>query len=278
MGIWGAEIDAIDPEPALYTERIASYTDDLAYVIEPDPDDPSVTVIERVADGMRWEAPAGGRSVSLSPGRTRLAWQVTDEDLEYDERVTELWVSNLDGSAARLVARLPRGGLSGWVNEDVLLISSRDSLDARESAIAALRLSDGERFELARGDRLRGGTVSPDGAWYLYMVSFDPDPAANGLWLVRTDGSDRQQIDRSLFGSYRWRDARRLLIIPLDPDAEFHELWELDVEANEARRLTDADDRPFKVGNGDWSVSPDGLHVAFMESRDWNIWLLTLPE
>ena len=278
VGIWGVEIDAADAEPALYTGRIASYTADLAFVIEPDPNDPSVTVIERVADGMRWNAPAGGRSVSLSPGRTRLAWQVADEDLEFDERVTVVWVANLDGSDARPVATLPRGGLSGWIDEDVLLISSRESLEAREQSISALRLADGVQTELARGERLRGGALSPDGAWYLYMVTFDADPAANGLWVVRTDGSERRQIDRALFGSYRWRDARRLLIIPLHADAEYHELWELDVETHTARRLTDPDDLPFKVGNGDWSVSPDGRHVAFMESRDRNVWLLTLPE
>ena len=278
LGIWGVAIDRLDAEPAIYTERIASYTSDLAFVIEPDPADPSITVIERIADGMRWNAPAGGRSVSLSPSRTRLAWQVSDQDLPSEKRITEVWVANLDGSDARSVAALPRGGFSGWVTDDLLLISSRESLDAREQIISTLRLADGARVELARGERLRGGSISPDGAWYLYMVSFDSDPAANGLWIIRTAGSDRRQLDRSLFGSYRWRDARRLLIIPLHADAEFHELWELDVVTNEARRLTDASDLPFKVGNGDWSVSPDGRHVAFMESQDRNIWLLTLPE
>jgi hypothetical protein len=27
-----------------------------------------------------------------------------------------------------------------------------------------------------------------------------------------------------------------------------------------------------------WAVSPDGLHVTFVESRDRNIWLLTLMD
>jgi hypothetical protein len=278
LGIWGVDIEMPDPEPTLYTERIASYTSDLAFVIEPDPTDRSVTIIERVADGERWSAPAGGRSVSLSPARTRLAWQVTDDDLPSERRVAEVWIANLDGSDARLVASLPRGGVSGWIDEDTLLISSRESLEAREQVISSLRLTDGARTELARGERLRGGALSPDGGWYLYMVTFDADAAANGLWIMRTDGSDRRQLDPTLFGSYRWRDERQLLIIPLNADAEFHELWELDVETDIARRLIDPADLPFKVGNGDWSVSPDGRHVAFMESRDRNIWMLTLPQ
>lgn len=57
-----------------------------------------------------------------------------------------------------------------------------------------------------------------------------------------------------------------------------HELWELDVNTGETRRLTDPDVIPFKIANDDWAVSPDGRHVAFVESRDRNIWLLTLKE
>ena len=69
---------------------------------------------------------------------------------------------------------------------------------------------------------------------------------------------------------------RRLLVVPFRPEAVSHELWELDINAGEARRLTDPDATPFKIANGDWAVSPDGRHVAFLDSRDRNIWLLTL--
>lgn len=71
---------------------------------------------------------------------------------------------------------------------------------------------------------------------------------------------------------------RRLLVIPFRPEAASHELWELDINAGEARRLTHPDATPFKIANGDWSVSPDGRHVAFLDSRDRNIWLLTLVD
>jgi Tol biopolymer transport system component len=67
-----------------------------------------------------------------------------------------------------------------------------------------------------------------------------------------------------------------LLIIPFQPDAEYHEFWEVDAETGAARRLTDPAVTPFKVANADWRVSPDGRHVAFVESGDDNIWMLTL--
>lgn len=66
--------------------------------------------------------------------------------------------------------------------------------------------------------------------------------------------------------------------IPFRPNAIGHELWELDVNTEEARRLADPGAFPFKIANGNWTVSPDGRHVAFVESRDRNLWLLTLMD
>jgi Tol biopolymer transport system component len=189
-----------------------------------------------------------------------------------------VWVASLDGGDPRRVTTLARGSLGGWISDDTLLVSGRDSIESHEQALYALSLTGDPVTELARGERLRSGLLSPDGAWLVYLVALNKDPAQNGLWLVRTDGTDRRRLDPELFGAFRWRDSYRLLIIPLRPKAEFHELWELDVEANEARHLASAQTTPFKVANGDWTVSPDGRHVAFVESWDRNIWLLTLPD
>jgi Tol biopolymer transport system component len=275
VGIWGVDVTQPDPTPELVTERIAFYTADMAFLVELSED---TTVIERLADGARWMVPAEGRSVSISPGRTRIAWQVSDGDLPFERRVTQVWVANLDGTDAQAVATLPRGGFSGWISDDVLLLSGRESLESREHVLYTFSLTSGRQTELVRAERLRGGLLSPDGAWLAYYVALDEDPAQNGLWLVRTDGSERQQLDRDLFGAYQWRDAGRLLIIPFRPEAISHELWELDVNTGETRHLTDPDVTLFKIAKGDWAVSPDGRHVTFVESRDHNIWLLTLMD
>jgi len=276
VGIWGVDVTQPDPTPELVTERIAFYTADMAFLIEFGDED--TTTIERLADNARWTVPAEGRSVSISPGRTRIAWQVSDEDLPFERRVTQVWVANLDGTDAQAVATLPRGGFSGWISDDVLLLSGRESLESREHVLYTFSLTSGRQTELVRAERLRGGLLSPDGAWLAYYVALDEDPAQNGLWLVRTDGSERQQLDRDLFGAYQWRDAGRLLIIPFRPEAISQELWELDVNTGETRHLTDPDVTPFKIAKGDWAVSPDGRHVTFVENRDRNIWLLTLMD
>jgi len=273
VGIWGVDVTRPNPTPELVTERIAFYTADMTLLVELSED---TTVIERLADGARWTVPAGGRPVSISPGQKRIAWQVTDESLPFERQITQVWVASLDGTDARQVATLPRGGFGGWISEDVLLLSGRVSLESREQVLYDFSLNSGDTTGLIQAERLRGGLLSPDGAWLACYVALDPDPSQNGLWLVRTDGSERRQLDRDLFGAYQWRDAERLLIIPFRPQAVSHEFWEVDVSTGEARRLTDPTITPFKVANGDWTVSPDGRHVAFVESRDHNIWLLTL--
>jgi hypothetical protein len=283
-GIWGLEVSQTEPTPELVTERIAYYSPDMTLASEIEDD---ATVIERVektpvAEGNgaqeAWKVPTGGRPVSISPGQKRITWQVSDEDLPSERRVTQIWVANLDGSDAQMVTSLPRGGFSGWVSDDTLLLSGRETLQSEEQVLFTLSLVDGRRLELARGKRLRGGLLSPGGSWLVYMIALDEDTQQNGVWLIGTDGSGQRKLDGDLFGAYQWRDARRLLIVPFRPEATSHEIWQLDVEMGQARRLTDPEQIPFKIANGDWSVSPDGRYVAFVESRDHNIWLLRLPD
>jgi Tol biopolymer transport system component len=274
----------------LVTDHIAFYTADLSFRIELSQD---TTIIERLDTPLastsplsetnplpatEWEVPAGGRSVSISPGHKRIAWQVSNDDLPFERRTTQVWVANLDGSGPREVASVARGGFGGWISDDVLLLSGRESLESEEQVLYSLSLIDERRLELGRARRLRGGLLSPDGAWLAYFITLDEDPALNGIWLVRTDGSARHQLERELFGPYQWRDANRLVIIPFQPEATNHTIWEFNVNTGQTRHLTDPAVTPFKVANGDWTVSPDGQHVAFVESRDRNIWLLTLPD
>jgi Tol biopolymer transport system component len=283
VGIWGVDVTQPAASPQLATPRIASYTPDLAFVVEVSR---TTTTIERLTAPLTgtvaasWTAPAGGRSVSISPGRTRVAWQVGDDRLiaQPERQVNQVWVANLDGSGARAVITLPRGSLSGWISDDVLLLSGRESTQAREQVLWAYSLTTGQRVELARGEHLRVGSLSRNGTWLAYMVTMDQDQTRNGLWLVRTDGMVQHKLAPDMFGAFQWRDDHRLLIIPFRPDATSHEFMEFDADTQTARRLTDPAITPFKITNGDWAVSPDGRQVVFVASQDHNLWLLTLPD
>lgn len=290
VGIWGVDVTQAQPAPRLVTERIAYYTTDLAFRIQVDqgstrlermdvPLSPATPSSEAASQPeTTWELPAGGEPVSISPGYKRIVWQVSDEDIPVERRATQVWVANLDGSDARMIASLPRGGFSGWVSDDMLLLSGRESFTSQEQILFTYALTDKSQVELARGKRLRGGLLSPDGAWLAYFMALDEDTSQNGIWLVRTDGSGRRKLERDLFGAYQWRDSHRLLIIPFQADATQHQIWELDANTGQSRRLIDPQITPFKIANGDWTVSPDGRYVVFVESRDRNLWALTLPD
>ena len=75
----------------------------------------------------------------------------------------------------------------------------------------------------------------------------------------------------------RWSGDDKLVVVPFKPDAQYHEFWQLDPETLAFTQLTKADEAPLKIANGDWRVSPDGRYVAYVESKDRNIWVVALP-
>ena len=286
VGIWGVSVDAPGDGPILVTERVEESLAQGGYLVEAGND---MTIIERLSDGKRWTVSAArGRNVLISPDQQRLAWSITNDDLPPDQQSAAVWVANLDGSDARQVATLRRGGLSGWISEDALLVSGRENTAPVEQALSVLSLADGTLTELARAERLRSPMLSPSGAWVAFYTTFDENPARNGLWLARTEpapGDRPQLLPRDFFGSYQWRgclescspEQDRLIVVPFRPDAEHHQFLELDPVTLAARALTDPQVTPVKIANGDWRVSPDGRYVAFVESRDRNVWIIVLP-
>lgn len=270
-GIWS--VDVADPasDPMLVTQELGYYTDDMEFRLIPGDE---TTTIVRVADGERWTVPADGFA-SISPNRTRIAWDESDRGRPWQNRNSELWVANFDGSDARQIDALHDSHVIGWVNDDVLLLEGEESRDADEELVYTYALDSGLTTEIARAENFRDVAVSPHGAWIAYYVIFSEEPDQNGLWLASTDGTDRRRMPVE-FGAYQWRDSERLILIPFRPEAEFHVLWELDMTTGEMTQLTDLAETPIKIANADWAVSPDGRYVAYVDSRGDNIWMVTL--
>ncbi|MGH2523743.1 MAG: TolB family protein, partial [Anaerolineales bacterium] len=156
-------------------------------------------------------------------------------------------------------------------------ISGREAPEA-DPFLAALTLSDGGLTPIAQSKRLRGGSISPGGGWVAYQVTFSGDPAQDGLWVARSDGSASRKLE--FFGAYRWRAEGRLLVIPLETtggSAGSRRFVEVEVSAGEMRAITDPALTPIHIAGGDWALSPDGARVAFVSADDHNIWVLELP-
>ena len=274
-GFWSIGLEGGAPE--LFTDRLGIYSRDMQLLAYPEQ---GQTVVERLADGQRWIIPSGGRAISFSPDSRFVAWTEGPPGPPFDTPQRQVWISQFDGSEARAVFAVYGGGFAGWMPDGKILINGRLEQSEEAQTIWAFSLDSGEIFELAKGSRLRGLALSPDGGWLAYQVTFEMDAAGetsaeNGLWLVNTQTGERSRLD--LFGAYRWRDDHRLLIIPLDLSSTAHRIYQVDASSKEVQPITDPGVTPFKVANGDWTVSPDGKHIAFISTGDQNIWLLTLP-
>ncbi len=269
-GIYAVDIDAPGP-PKLLTERIAFYTSDLKYAVSIEG---AFAVLEQLSDGQKWKIRTGGRSVLISPDRTRVVWSETPQVGPFETRVTTVMGANRDGSEARLITTLLRGGVSAWLDNQRLLLSARLQRGSQEVTLFTYSLIDGSRKELAKSERLRTVSPAPGGEWIAYTIVFDKDSSHSGLWLVRTDGSTAKRLD--VFGAFQWRDGHRLIYVPLDVDAASHVFYEYDANTGDHRQLVDRKAFPFKVANGDWMVSPDGNKIVFLEAKDFNLWLWTL--
>lgn len=272
-GFWSVPLSGGEPE--LYTGKLGIYSPDMQLVAYPEG---GQTHVERISDAQRWTIPNGGRSLSFSPSGAQVAWTTGSAGPPFDTALREVWSSAFDGTNARQIVTLIGGGFSGWISETHALVTGRQTLEETESALWVLSLEDGSMRELIRGGRIRSVAIASSGAWVAYLVTFGEDPTQNGIWIQNIATGARVQLD--LFGGYRWRDADHLLVIPLDPNAAagpvVHQLWEVDAATGKARALTDPALIPFKMAGGDWTVSPDGHHVAFVSATDRNIWVLTI--
>lgn len=228
------------------------------------------TILERLADGRKFTLPTYGGDVTWNEAETRLAYTRSATAGNFDRRTNRVFVADVFG-APRQVTTLYGGGVSGWLNDSTLLLSGKRNPADRDRDLFTLNSRTGARRTLATALSFRGVSLSPDGARVVYYVAFD-SAARNGLWLRSTSGSAARKLNA--FGSYRWRDANRLLLIPLRPDGSPHVLREYDVQTNSWRTLGDLGDQ---VRQGDWSVSPDGQKVAYLSARDGNVRVVNLP-
>jgi Tol biopolymer transport system component len=236
------------------------------------------TVIERPSDGQMWVVPAGGREVFFSRDSRQVAWnRPAAGSRALNTALWEVWVSQVDGGRPQLAASVYGGGFAGWFPDGRLLVGGRASAADGQTHYWAVSPEDGQRQLLASGFRLRSGLVSPQGEWLAYQSVFAEDMLENGIWLVHTRTLERRRLEA--YGAYRWAGEDRLLLVPagrvgVSQLQTAHRLLEYRPSQGRLVPLTNPETLPFRVANGDWSVSPDGQRIAFISADDDNIWLL----
>ncbi len=268
-GIYAVDVDA-PAAPRLLTERIAFYTSDMQYA---QTIDGAFAVITRLSDGQQYRIRTGGRTVLLSPDRTRVLWSVTPQSGAFENRTTVVMGANIDGSEARPVVSLLRAGVNAWLDNQHLLMTARLNRNSQEVTLFIYSLVDGSQQELVKSEHLRTVSLSPGAEWIAYTIVFDQSAEQNGMWLMRADGSEKKRLD--IFGSFQWRDGHRFIYVPLELSRPDHVFYEYDATTGNMRSLTGGL-QPVRIGNGDWTVSPDGRRIVFLSADDLNLWVWNL--
>ena len=278
VGIYGVRVDQPLAVPQLVTERLGPFSRDLQYSASLQN---GRTVVERGgAEPARWVIDNDGRSVSFGPNNARIVWSVNSTNAgNFDRRRTDVWTAAVDGSGARKVVTRYGGGVAAWMpdGERVLLAGRLKPTDAL-STVSVLDLRDGTSKDLFTVDRWRAALLSPDGRRLVYYVAGAREPGKGGTFVVDLNAPTPTPQRLEFFGAYRWRDAARLLYVPLAPGAPSNELWQYDATTGRSEQLIAASpDSPFRIANGDWDVSPDGRRLVYMNARDRALWLADVP-
>lgn len=235
------------------------------------------TIVENLKTGVSSIIPNDGHEVIFAPDNKHIAWEAEAINGPYDQRPNNIYLANIDGRDAVRITKVYGGGLVGWSPQGLKpVFLGRPSLDVHTRTLTILDLTTNVAVDLVSAERISGVSLSANGAWLAYNITFEADKTRNGIWLERSDGMQMLRIDQ--WGAYQWRDDSHLLIIPqrTSSDRSF-DLIEIDAASSESRLLIDGSITALNIFNGDWRVSPDGQYIVFLNSTDRNLWLVKLP-
>ncbi|MBC7646946.1 MAG: M23 family metallopeptidase [Pseudopedobacter sp.] len=229
------------------------------------------STVEVLATRERFSLPTKGANPIWSPSGKLAAWTVSSQSGNFDGRKLEVYVSGQDGKARKIATRYG-GGFAGWLDEETVLLSGKRAAKDALRVLESLNFRTGGTKTLTKAQNFRSLSVAPGGKYMVYTVAFDIKER-NGLFLASTAGGTPRAL--STFGSVRWRNSDRLLMIPLDLNVKSHRVLELDAETGKSRELVNLG---HKVTLDDWSVSGQGEHMVFRSGGDLNVYALELPE
>lgn len=236
-------------------------------------------VADRVT-GLEWPVQTGGNPTLVAPDGSTIAWYGATGGRSDIDGFTSFHVSAVDGSGERSLDGMWGGSLLRYLPDSahVLALGRQDEGNA-DYSLRRIAVADGATEEIASGPWLSDVALSPGGSWVAFMISLDRDhPEANGIWVAPMGAGRGEPRKLELPGAYRWRDDDRLVYIPMLPGAPAHAVLQFDALLGRSSILLDPSDLPIRVAGNDWSISPDGNHLAFLAEADRCIWLLDLAE
>lgn len=256
----------------LVTDKLGIYSPDFTYRAYLEG---NATYIDRPGSDERYYINNAGRAVSFSPDSQQIVWQASTSFANFDQRLTGIWLADVTGENPREVLRLQGGAFAGWFPEGERWLLSQRNPETRETELLVYTFSIDALTPLVSTRNLRQVRLDPGGTWLAYTVTFSGDATQDGLWLLNINSGERYRLDE--YGAFTWRAPGRLVLLPQRYGAASDQVLEIDAATGAVRALTDPDVLQFRIAEGDWALSPDGQHLAFVSAADDNIWLLSLP-
>lgn len=255
---------AISPMPVPFNSP------DFGYAISPIN---NMIQIQRMTDAKAWLMQTGGAIPAMNTDNTRLMWIERGGDFVpgQDAPTNSIYMSDIQGTDIQLL--FTEQGISAvWLDANRLLLS----LSQRPyTQLDIYDVTTQERYTLGRWYRPRGFNIAPGGTRLMFYLASQPNPDDNSIYVIETrPNAQTQKID--WFGAWRWRDANSVYYIPFEPNNPTQQLMYYNIETRQTVTLTDPISQPFAMMNGQWSVSADGSQIAFRNSLDRNLWLMTI--
>ena len=228
--------------------------------------------IRNIASGESWTVRTDGEWPALSPDNSRLLWlRRAAVDAPDTQPPLEIWVADARGENARIIAAQD-AGYAVWLDAGrVLAVESGN----QRSTLHVHNVVDGSVYELGTFTRLRSLSVAPGGSRLMFYLSYQDDPALDGVYTLATQPG-ATAVKLPWFGAWRWRDADSVFYIPFEPGDNRMSLAVYDIPTATNRILASPEQMAFTVANGDWSVSADGRRIAYLNAYDMTTWLLEL--
>ena len=237
------------------------------------------SIIRNLESGDEWPLPTDGGAVRLSPDGTRAVWWAAHGGRYGVDALIRVHSSDIYGTDVKeLIALWGTTVVSFLPDNRRVLILGRPLKDSALTVLVAVDVETSALFELARGEWLTDALPSPDGSWVAFMVSLDRrHPERNGVWVAPVEDGGREAARRlDTEGSYRWRSGGRLVYLPIETSGAPQTVWEFDAASGSSRRLL-GPEVEIRVAEDDWSISPDGATMAYLDRDERSLWVVDLP-
>lgn len=237
------------------------------------------SIVRNLDSGEEWPLPTGGAFVKIAPDGSRAVWWSGHAGRQGVDSLIRVFAADIYGREVReLIALWGTTVVSFLPDNRNVLIVGRPLKDDALGVLVAVDTDSGALIEIARGEWLSNAAPSPDGRWAAYMISLDREhPERNGVWVVPIEVDGRQRAQRlDVDSSYRWRAGGRLVYMPLESGGAPQTVWEFDPSSGSTRRLL-GPEIGLRVAEDDWSVSPDGATLAYLDRAERSLWVVDLP-